>query len=123
MKLINDTQGHKIGDNALIETAEILKKTFREADLICRVGGDEFVVLITNHNNRKSLERVLARLEEKITETNSRNDRKFKIMLSIGTIITDHSEVCSINDLMSKADSLMYKDKRKKKTSGQYNNI
>jgi diguanylate cyclase (GGDEF)-like protein len=45
LKIINDNFGHKTGDSALVETANILKKTFRESDIIARIGGDEFVIL------------------------------------------------------------------------------
>ena len=120
MKWINDTHGHQMGDSALIETALILKSTFRQIDIIGRVGGDEFIVLMTDHDNKKTEKKVMARLAKKITNANSRKDRKFKVMLSIGTVHYDHSEACSIDDLMIKADSLMYKNKREKKTSGQY---
>jgi diguanylate cyclase (GGDEF)-like protein len=123
MKWINDTHGHQVGDDALIETATILKSTFRQIDLIGRVGGDEFIVLITDHDNKKTEEKVMARLAKKIAKANSRKNRKFKIMLSIGTVHYDHSEACSIDELMIKADSLMYENKREKKTSGQYSHI
>ncbi|MCK4838934.1 MAG: diguanylate cyclase [Desulfobulbaceae bacterium] len=123
MKWINDTHGHQMGDNALIETAEILKKTFRQADLIGRVGGDEFIVLITNHENKNPLENVLTRFEKNIAQANGQQNRKFKILLSSGTVHYDHDEACSIDDLMIKADNLMYENKRQKKASGQYSHI
>lgn len=123
MKWINDTFGHQMGDNALIETATILKRTFRQADLIGRVGGDEFIALITDHENNNPLEQVMARFEKKIANANSLENRKFKIMLSTGTVQYDHNSACSIDDLMIKADQLMYEDKREKKISGQYNHI
>jgi diguanylate cyclase (GGDEF)-like protein len=123
MKWINDNLGHQEGDNALIETAEILKRTFRQVDLIGRVGGDEFVVLITDHEKKDPLEKVMARFEKKVAKANSLKNRKFKILLSIGTVNYDHSEECSIDDLMIKADRLMYDNKRTKKTSGNYTHI
>ena len=123
MKWINDSHGHQVGDRALIETATILKRTFRQVDLIGRVGGDEFIVLMTDYDNKENLKKVMARLAKKIASANSRKNRKFKIMLSIGTVHYDHSEACSIDDLMIKADSLMYENKLEKKTSGQYSHI
>lgn len=123
MKWINDTHGHPVGDNALIETGEILTNTFREVDVIGRVGGDEFIVMMTDHNNEQIEKMVMARLEKRITEANNQQNRKFKIMLSIGTVHYDHSEVYSIEDLMLKADKLMYENKRNKKIAGQYSHI
>lgn len=123
MKWINDTHGHQTGDNALIETADILKRTFRQSDLIGRVGGDEFIVLITDHENKNPLQKVMARFEKKIAQANSQKNRKFKILLSSGTVHYDHRDGCSIDDMMIKADSLMYQKKREKKTSGHYSHI
>ena len=45
-KQVNDTWGHAVGDQALVEVAEVLRETFRESDLIGRLGGDEFVVCL-----------------------------------------------------------------------------
>lgn len=120
MKWINDNLGHQIGDNALIETANILKRTFRQVDLIGRVGGDEFVVLVTDHENKDPLVKVMARFEKKIAKANRLENRTYKIMLSVGAVHYDHNANCSIDDLMIKADRLMYEHKRDKKTSGQY---
>jgi diguanylate cyclase (GGDEF)-like protein/PAS domain S-box-containing protein len=123
MKWINDTLGHQTGDNALIETADILKRTFRQSDLIGRVGGDEFIVLITDHENKNPLKKIMARFEKKIATANGLQDRNYKIMLSIGIVHYDHDEACSIDDLMSKADSQMYEKKRAKKKSGHYSHV
>jgi len=48
MKIINDALGHEKGDRAIIDTAAIMKKTFRESDIIARIGGDEFAILYIN---------------------------------------------------------------------------
>jgi len=121
MKWINDTLGHQTGDNALIETAVILKNTFRQADLIGRVGGDEFIVLISERDNKKSAQTVVKRLEIEIEKANALQDRKYKIMLSIGTVSCNDSQKCSIDDMMIKADQLMYESKKEKKETGKYN--
>lgn len=123
MKWINDTHGHPVGDSALIETGEVLTNTFREVDIIGRVGGDEFIVMMTDHDNEQIEKKVMTRLAKRIAETNNQQNRKFKIMLSIGAVHYDHSEVCSIEDLMLKADKLMYENKRQKQTAGQYSHI
>lgn len=63
-KQINDRNGHAAGDDALKNVADVLKKTARAADIICRVGGDEFAVILpeTEHSNAwKFVERVRAR--------------------------------------------------------------
>jgi len=118
MKWINDTHGHPVGDSALVETAAILNTTFRQADLIGRVGGDEFIVLMNEPKERQGEEVVLERLASEISKANSQPDRKYQILLSIGTVRYDHSEQTSIDELMSRADLLMYENKKRKKTLG-----
>jgi len=120
MKWINDKYGHPAGDSALVETAVILKNTFRQADLIGRVGGDEFIVLLSDRKGRKSEETVIDRLEEEINKANSIKNRRYKILLSIGTVSCDSANTISIDELMIKADKLMYESKRQKKESGNY---
>ena len=118
MKWINDTHGHPAGDSALVETAAILTSTFRQADLIGRVGGDEFIVLMNEPKERQGEEVVLERLECEISKANSQPDRKYQILLSIGTVRYDHSEDTGIDELMSRADLLMYENKKQKKALG-----
>lgn len=57
-KLVNDTMGHDAGDILLKEVGKKLKATLRDEDCICRVGGDEFVVLLENVKSRRSVDRV-----------------------------------------------------------------
>jgi diguanylate cyclase (GGDEF)-like protein/PAS domain S-box-containing protein len=118
MKWINDTHGHPVGDNALVETAVILKNTFRQADLIGRVGGDEFIVMMSEPRERNGEVVVLDRLATEIDKANSRANRKYQILLSIGTVRYNHLEQTTIDELMSQADLLMYEDKKKKKALG-----
>jgi diguanylate cyclase (GGDEF)-like protein/PAS domain S-box-containing protein len=121
MKWINDNLGHQTGDDALIETAVILKNTFRQADLIGRVGGDEFIVLMTERDKSKNEQTVVSRLEKETEKANALKNREYKIMLSIGTVNCNGKQNCSIDDLMIKADLLMYDNKNEKKETGNYN--
>jgi diguanylate cyclase (GGDEF)-like protein/PAS domain S-box-containing protein len=118
MKLINDTLGHAVGDSALVETAVILKNTFRQADLIGRVGGDEFIVLMSESKDSWSEEAVIERLEQEIDKANSNAGRKYKVLLSLGTVRHAHTEPVTIDELMSEADQMMYEHKRIKKELG-----
>jgi len=117
LKVINDRHGHKEGDLALIETAAILNRTFRAADLIARVGGDEFVVMFTDRRGKRNEETVLARLEKNLEKRNSSKNKKFRLELSCGTVRYDHDKPCSINDLMHQADEIMYRRKKEKKAA------
>jgi len=113
MKSINDNLGHKKGDNALIEVASILKKVFRESDIVARIGGDEFAVLglVAEKSDIVALE---SRLQEQIAIHNAYENRDYTISLSVGIACGDPENRYSIDDLMSRADQLMYEQKRRK---------
>ena len=113
MKWINDTFGHQEGDNALIEVAMILKETFRESDIIGRMGGDEFAVLATEVS--KSTPRILKeRLRNCIDSRNRLTARHYKLSLSIGLVQYNPENPCSVDELIARADALMYEEKRRK---------
>jgi diguanylate cyclase (GGDEF)-like protein/PAS domain S-box-containing protein len=111
MKWINDTFGHQEGDRALVETAAILRKTFRESDIIGRLGGDEFGVLAidTAHEERKTVARLLDALDS----YNRSETRGFKLSLSAGAAHFDPENPSSLDDLIATADNLMYQEKRR----------
>jgi len=112
LKWINDHHGHNEGDQALIELANILKKTFRESDIIARIGGDEFVVL--SESTDENGETVLTRLYENIKDHNAKRSRRYTLSISVGATQFDPKYPISIDELLSKADALMYAQKRKK---------
>ena len=114
-KKINDTFGHKEGDSILIETARILNETYRETDIITRIGGDEFAVLLMGASEN-DVDVIKSRLQENIDESNKKNN-KHKLSLSIG-IATSHPELINdIEHLLTQADKLMYEQKNSKKMS------
>jgi diguanylate cyclase (GGDEF)-like protein/PAS domain S-box-containing protein len=114
MKWINDTLGHKIGDEALIEVATILKETFRASDVIARIGGDEFAVLAIDEGGSNT-GILTSRLQKQIDAHNSFQNRLYKISISIGYTHYDPQNPSSIDELMSSADILMYEEKKKRR--------
>jgi len=114
MKSINDTLGHQAGDRVLIETADILRDTFRGSDIIGRMGGDEFAVLAFGAPDATS-EVLTARLQHNIDVLNKRGDRDYRISLSVGLVRYDSRNPYSLNELLSRADTLMYEHKRQKR--------
>jgi diguanylate cyclase (GGDEF)-like protein/PAS domain S-box-containing protein len=111
LKGINDTLGHLEGDQALVDTANILRKTFRETDIIARMGGDEFVVLITAAADARI---VLRRLRQNLERFNTKGGRPYQIALSIGMAHYNPLFPSTIEDLVRQADSSMYENKRGK---------
>ncbi len=116
LKVINDKLGHKTGDRSLRETAELMKKTFRESDIIGRVGGDEYAVLLTGTAAMSDEISILRRLEEHLKSANMKKGREYNMSLSTGIVRYDPDKILSIDELMSKADTLMYANKKKKKS-------
>ena len=112
LKWINDTLGHHEGDLALIEAAGILKETFRKSDIIARIGGDEFV--ITTEAVEASVNVLITRLLENLDSYNAKGDRRYKLSLSTGITRYEPENPCSIDELLRRADALMYEAKRKK---------
>jgi len=110
LKYINDTYGHLAGDRALIDTARVLKESCREADIIARLGGDEFVALMTVDSDQTAdlvCERIQARVETHNLETPS----AYPLSLSVGATRTK-AEGTMLADLLAKADTALYEQKR-----------
>jgi diguanylate cyclase (GGDEF)-like protein/PAS domain S-box-containing protein len=116
LKEINDNHGHQEGDQALIETAEILKKNYRRSDIIARIGGDEFVVVPVG-TSRDSVELITTRLKEAIDEYNTKSSLKYKLSLSVGIAYYDPKNPCTVDELLESADKFMYEHKKQKKDS------
>ena len=114
MKSINDKLGHEKGNKALIEVASILKEVFRESDIISRVGGDEFAVLGIGATMDDWVG-IEIRLQHQIDLHNANENRDYKISLSVGLAYRDLENHDSIDELMSRADTLMYEHKRSKR--------
>jgi diguanylate cyclase (GGDEF)-like protein len=112
LKWINDHCGHNEGDQALIDLAGILKKSFRESDIIARIGGDEFVVLLESTVENDEI--LITRLYENIKGHNAKGSRGYKLSISVGVAQFDPENPISIDELLSKADALMYAEKRKR---------
>ena len=113
LKGINDTFGHKEGDQALVDTSQILKETFRESDIIARIGGDEFVILAMN-SFETSAEKLISRFEQVLNDYPLQTKRSYTLSLSLGIACFNHNNPCSIDVLLAQADKIMYENKQNK---------
>jgi two-component system cell cycle response regulator len=112
LKRINDSFGHREGDMALIRTADALERTFRGADIVARIGGDEFVVLALE-TTKQTEEVIIRRLAKNLKRANAA-ESPFQLSLSIGVARLDPKHPLSLGDLMLQADQSMYEEKRKR---------
>ena len=120
LKRINDSGGHKLGDRALAEIAFVLKKSFRESDIIGRLGGDEFSVLAMETTQPLEAATLDARLKEKLDYFNSRSSAEagFTLSVSLGVFTREPDDTATVEEMLSRADTLMYAEKRAKKSGG-----
>ena len=112
-KQINDRFGHAEGDLALKTFAQCLKLTFRESDVLGHLGRDEFAVFMTNVSNVE-LEHALERLRDAVDQYNKDAKRGYDIAFSFGKVAFDASGHADVEDLMAKANALMYLNKKDK---------
>ncbi len=115
LKKINDLFGHQEGDRVLIEAADIFRKTFRESDIIARVGGDEFIVVPVGSTKEDS-EAITMRLLGNIESYNATKAGKYRLSISFGTSYYDPQSPCSIDELVVEAEKLMYMQKKNKQS-------
>ncbi len=116
LKTINDTFGHVSGDRALADTAQIFRETFRDSDIIARMGGDEFAVILGNAPDT-GIATVRDRLDKHLAEYNARRDGTFHLSVSVGLAIFDPDKPVSVDELIREADARMYEQKQAKKAA------
>ena len=114
LKLINDTLGHEQGDILLASAAHILADSVRGADVVARIGGDEFAILL-HPAEESTIQSVCARIHQKIAEVNARQQQA-PISLSIGHAIADAPAV-PMREIFQRADNNMYREKLHRRQS------
>ncbi len=105
-KYINDTFGHSTGDKVLIDFVKLIKQNIRENDLIVRLGGDEFLVLLPN-TNINDAKIVAQKILSNLSKENIKSE--FKVNTSIG--IAKYEGDTTINTIISRADNALYQAK------------
>jgi len=107
LKWINDSFGHREGDQAIRGVAKIFRNTFRDSDIIARVGGDEFAVCVTGAE-KDDLPHIKQRLLNTVAEYNKVHTMQFEISISVGTAYYDPEHPLNIDELLTEADARMY---------------
>lgn len=112
-KRINDTWGHAVGDDALLRMGEVLRLTFRETDVVARMGGDEFVALALNCGEVSNT--VLMRLRTELAQQNARSALAgigYELSTGVGIARFSPDAPRSLEALLAIADRELYLDKR-----------
>jgi diguanylate cyclase (GGDEF)-like protein len=112
LKEINDHHGHPAGDRALIEVARLMRRCFRESDILARYGGDEFVALAQDATRNASRKLVL-RVERGLDELNASARLPYNLALSVGTVVFGGRSSQSLATLMALADRALYREKQR----------
>jgi len=113
-KTINDSFGHDEGDRVLKEVVKLFKSTLREVDIICRMGGDEFLIIFPD-NSLKEAPLIKERLDKDLIKLNQTLKKPYKTGLSIGLSEYNPDNPLTMDELIRVADQKMYEEKKKKK--------
>ncbi|MDQ6718128.1 MAG: sensor domain-containing diguanylate cyclase [Gemmatimonadota bacterium] len=114
LKWVNDSLGHPVGSELLVDTAQILRAVFRESDVVARIGGDEFAILALDNDASKA-PIVLSRLQAQVDAFNN-GDHRYKISLSAGIACFTPEIPIDVQELLRTADEKMYEHKRRTRT-------
>jgi diguanylate cyclase (GGDEF)-like protein/PAS domain S-box-containing protein len=110
LKLINDSFGHNAGDRLLSEIGKLLKETCRAEDVLARIGGDEFVIMLYN-TGEAGAERLCQRIYKACKTYEKRPDKQtFYLSISLG-FATKTTNDLSVDDLLREAEHMLYRVK------------
>lgn len=120
-KEINDTYGHQAGDEAIKAAALCIKKSLRNDDIISRIGGDEFAMIVHDASQDAEIKKILKRIKINFDSYNLNSKRPYKISISIGYAVFKPDMGISFDDLIRAADSELYKEKNMKRSDNKIN--
>lgn len=111
LKEVNDTLGHKFGDELITSVANVIKETIREQDFLIRLGGDEFLIVF-NGIDTEMAEINWQRIVQSFEKINLDDNRPYIISVSHGIVDFDNKQKTHVDDLINAADEKMYNEKQ-----------
>jgi diguanylate cyclase (GGDEF)-like protein len=112
LKVVNDNYGHKMGDHYIKAAAEILKKSSRKEDIVARIGGDEFAIILPE-TAFEAADKIYQRIKSNIREYNQQQDLVVRLDISLGFAVRT-KETQNLDRIFKKADKMMYNNKGKR---------
>lgn len=122
-KQVNDLLGHDVGDRVLLQVANIFQKKLRKSDVAGRIGGDEFVICFYGIEDLLALKNTVNKLAASIAAITNIDEHKIDIAASIGLVNTNFPASITIEQMIEKADTLMYEDKQNGKDKDLHNKM
>lgn len=110
-KPINDEYGHHEGDFALRQFANVMRDVFRNSDVIGRLGGDEFIAMLTD-TDKEHIDTIMSRFDKAINEMNQNMNKPYKLTYSAGIASFSHQTDMTLEQMIERADTAMYDQKR-----------
>lgn len=111
LKEVNDALGHKFGDELIISTVESIKQEIRTEDFTIRMGGDEFMIILSGIGADDS-EKVWKRINRRYEDINEKEGRPYLISISHGIVEYDNNQKPGLESFINMADSKMYEEKK-----------
>jgi len=108
LKFVNDNLGHEAGDLLIVEAASLIRSSFRAEDILARVGGDEFIILLSNATE-ETTKQAVARLRKAIQDYNA-GQPSLPLSIATGYAVAKKPEI-TLKEALRIADERMYKDK------------
>ncbi|MBK8014285.1 MAG: diguanylate cyclase response regulator [Deltaproteobacteria bacterium] len=116
LKAANDSFGHQVGDQMIVDAAEVLSRCFRDSDIVARLGGDEFAVLAIDVDEDDGAH-LLERLQRTMEQRNRVKPHLPLLSMSMGVHPVPVDSQGSLADLVSEADAEMYAEKNRRRTT------
>jgi diguanylate cyclase (GGDEF)-like protein len=113
LKSVNDELGHEMGDSLIRDAAALLEESFRNSDVVARIGGDEFAAFTFDAAQPQV---ILARVQERIEHFHRQHERPYRVAFSTGIVACDPSSRLTLADYLALADQKMYENKRENRT-------
>jgi diguanylate cyclase (GGDEF)-like protein len=117
LKKINDTYGHKEGDEAILAAALLIKESFGENDIVARIGGDEFTIITANKSSINEINQISQQIYSCFERYNHLSKKPYKLTISLGFSVYSQDSMLSLDELIQNADRQLYKQKKKKEHS------